>query len=110
MTGALAGVRVLDLGRGVAAPYAAMLLAEQGADVLRVEPPSRDRLHGTAAYRVLNRSKRLLLEEEAPAGLDRIRSLAVNADLVIVDLPESIARERGLTYGTLSANHNDLVY
>jgi crotonobetainyl-CoA:carnitine CoA-transferase CaiB-like acyl-CoA transferase len=39
MSGALAGVRVLDLGRGVAAPYAAMFLAKQGAEVLRVEPP-----------------------------------------------------------------------
>jgi len=111
MAGALEGIRVLDLGRGVAAPYAAMLLAEQGADVLRIEPPGRDRLFGAPSYHVFNRSKRLiLLDPDSEDGRRRVRNLADGADVVVVDLPESMARARGLAWDVLAQDRTDLVY
>lgn len=111
MNGALDGVRVLDLGRGVAAPYAALLLAEQGAEVLRVESPARDRVYGTAAYHVVNRSKRLtLLNLDIEADRQRIRALAGDADIVIVDLPDTHTRARDVTFESLSRGRSDLIY
>jgi crotonobetainyl-CoA:carnitine CoA-transferase CaiB-like acyl-CoA transferase len=102
---------VLDLGRGVAAPYAATLLAEQGVEVLRVEPPSRDRGFGTAAYYVFNRSKRLtLLDLDSDADRQLIRTLAGKADAVIVDMPESHARRFDVTFEALSRDRDDLIY
>ena len=58
MSGAFDGIRVIDFTQGRAGPYAGMLLAEQGADVIKVEPPAGDRARGTPAFHVLNRSKR----------------------------------------------------
>src|SRR5215208_3444764 len=111
MAAALDGLRILDLSQGVAGPYAAMLLAEQGADVLKVEPSGRDRLHSAAPYHVLNRSKRLLIADlDGDAGRAALRALVAEADAVIVDLPVRSARERGLDYEALGAGRPDLVY
>src|SRR5215212_5800258 len=111
MAAALDGLHILDLSQGVAGPYAAMLLAEQGADVLKVEPLGRDRLHGAAPYHVLNRSKRLLVADlDDDAGRAALRGLIAETDAVIVDLPEPAAHARGLEYEALAAGRPDLVY
>jgi crotonobetainyl-CoA:carnitine CoA-transferase CaiB-like acyl-CoA transferase len=111
MPSAFEGIRVLDLAQGVAGPYAAMLLAEQGAEVLKVEPPERDRLHGSAAYHVLNRGKRILLAGlHGDDGRATLTALLLGADVVIVDLPESEARAAGLDHAGLAHRHPRLIY
>jgi crotonobetainyl-CoA:carnitine CoA-transferase CaiB-like acyl-CoA transferase len=54
---ALAGLNVVECARGIAGPYAAMLLAEQGAEVLKIEPPSGDPARALPGFYVWNRSK-----------------------------------------------------
>src|SRR5689334_9655370 len=111
MPGALDGYRVLDLSQGIAGPYAAMLLGDQGADVIKLEPPARDRLHQTPGYHVVNRGKQIhtadLTSDQGRALLERLLD---EADFAIVDLPEREARRRGLDYGALGAGHPALVY
>ena len=58
MAGALDGIRIIELAQGIAGPYTGMLLAEQGADVIKVEPPQGDKARGTPGFHVWNRSKR----------------------------------------------------
>ena len=58
MPGALHGVRVLDLSWGIAGPLGVLLLAEQGADVIKVEPPGGDPFRDYSGYAVWNRSRR----------------------------------------------------
>lgn len=108
MAGALVDLRVLDLAHGVAGSYAAMLLAGQGADVLRLEGP-KDRLRGTPAYHVFNRDKRIerLADESLVGG--RIAALAYDADVVVVDLPEAVAAAHGLDYARLSREQPRLI-
>ena len=90
--GAYAGLRVLDLGQGVAAPYCAMLLAMHGAEVIKLEPLAGDWSRGlgmrygdhTAMSAHYNRGKRsLALDLKAPAAREIALSLAARADIVI---------------------------
>ena len=110
MTGALAGVRVLELTRGVAGPYAAKLLADQGAEVLKLEPPGGDpsRTFGpfphdephaerSGLFLHLNRHKRAIVVDPASAeGTAMIRALAAEAHLVLEDYAPGSARRMGL--------------
>src|ERR1700755_3116735 len=86
------GLRVLDFGQGVASPYAGYLLAANGADVIKVEPPEGDwsRRLGTsygsqsALSAVYNRGKRsLALNLKQPEAIETARKLAAQADAVI---------------------------
>ena len=90
--GAYAGLRVLDLGQGVAAPYCAMLLAMHGAEVVKLEPLAGDWSRGlgtrygdhTAMSAHYNRGKRsLALDLKAPAAREIASALATRADIVI---------------------------
>ena len=54
--GALYGIRIVESAQDIAGPYAAMLLAEQGADVIKVEPPDGDRARALPGFAVWNRS------------------------------------------------------
>ena len=125
-TGPLAGLRVIDLSTVLAGPYATMLLADLGADVIKVEPPEGDATRGwgppwvgdldagtrTAAYYLaINRNKRSLrLDLRRPAGADILRRLLVNADVLVENLrPGSLAR-LGFDDDTLRALNPDLVH
>jgi crotonobetainyl-CoA:carnitine CoA-transferase CaiB-like acyl-CoA transferase len=111
MPGAFDGIRVIDFTQGRAGPYAGMLLAEQGADVIKVEPPAGDRARGTPAFHVLNRSKRgIVLDLTRREGRARARDLAAAADVLLVDqLPEH-AKRQGIDYARLSRENPGLVY
>jgi crotonobetainyl-CoA:carnitine CoA-transferase CaiB-like acyl-CoA transferase len=86
----LEGFRILDLARGRAGSLAAMLLAEAGADTIRIEPPGGDPNRADPAYVVHNRSKySLALALDTPAGLDALDDLLAKADALIHDLPDS---------------------
>ena len=110
-SGAFHGVRVLDFTQGIAGPYAAMLLAEQGADAIKVEPPTGDRARGGPAFYVLNRSKRgIVLDLETAEGCARAQDLAASADVVLVDSPPDALRRWGIDYEAVSRRNPTAVY
>ena len=79
MPGALDGVRILDLSWGIAGPLGVLLLAEQGADVIKVEPPGGDPFRAYDGYRVWNRSRRsLTVDLKSDAGRDVFERLLGN--------------------------------
>jgi len=118
---ALAGIRILDLSRVLAGPYCSMLLADYGADVIKVEQPGRGDdtrqwgppwLGGESAYYLsLNRNKRsLTVNLKTEAGRDIVRALAVHSDILIENLLPGVMAGWGLDYQTLAAGHPGLIY
>ena len=117
----LAGVRVLDLSRVLAGPYCSMLLADLGADVIKVErpgsgdptrawgPPFRD---GESAYYLcVNRGKRsVTIDLGDPAGVEVAKHLALTADVVLESFLPGGAERLGLGYAALSAARPQIVY
>jgi crotonobetainyl-CoA:carnitine CoA-transferase CaiB-like acyl-CoA transferase len=84
MTGALAGLRVLDLTAGVAGPMAAMLLADFGADVVKVERPAGDPGRSRPGFAMWNRNKRsVVVDVDTPAGQSELRRLLCCADVCV---------------------------
>jgi crotonobetainyl-CoA:carnitine CoA-transferase CaiB-like acyl-CoA transferase len=117
--GAYCGLRVLDLGQGVAAPYCAMLLAMHGAEVVKLEPPEGDWSHGlgtrygahTAMSAHYNRGKKsIALDLGSPAAREAALALADRADIVIEGFRPGVADRLGLGYGALAARNPRLLY
>jgi crotonobetainyl-CoA:carnitine CoA-transferase CaiB-like acyl-CoA transferase len=115
----LAGIRVVDFGRFIAGPYCGMLLADMGADVIRVDrrQGSEDRYTAPitedgegAAFLSLNRNKRgVTLDTSQPGADDVIRRLVKSADVVIANLPISVMRKMGLDYDSVRAIKPDII-
>jgi crotonobetainyl-CoA:carnitine CoA-transferase CaiB-like acyl-CoA transferase len=117
--GAYTGLKVLDLGQGIAAPYCAMLLAMHGADVVKLEPPAGDWSRGlgkrygdhTAMSAHFNRGKRgLALDLRSPVGRAVALDLAKRADIVIEGFRPGVAARLGLGYEALAALNPRLLY
>ncbi|MDP6605081.1 MAG: CoA transferase [Dehalococcoidia bacterium] len=120
---ALEGLRVLELGDFISASYGAKLLADLGADVVKVEPPRGDsvRDHGPFAddephpergglHLFLNANKRsVTLDSTDTDGRDLLLRLAESADVVIHNIPPATLEERGLTYEAFSAANPQVV-
>src|SRR5690606_9419379 len=114
------GLRVLDLGQGVAAPYCAQLLAVYGAEVTKVEPPEGDWGRGlgttyngrqSAVSAVFNRGKKsIVLDLRKPAGRAVARRLAVQADVLIEGFRPGVAARLGLGYEELRQENPRLLY
>ena len=116
----LDGVRVLDLSRVLAGPFCGMLLADMGADVIKVEdtgsgdesrtwPPHKG--GESAAYLVINRNKRdLTLDLKAPDGAAVLRNLVKRADVLIENFRTGTMEGFGLGYDVLSALNPGLIY
>ena len=84
--GALHGIRVIDATSQIGGAYAALLLAEQGADVVKLEPPSGDAMRGSAAFHVLNRSKRgVVLDLSTAVGRADFDRLVATVDVLLHD-------------------------
>jgi crotonobetainyl-CoA:carnitine CoA-transferase CaiB-like acyl-CoA transferase len=119
MSAPLQGIRVIDFGRYIAAPYCGMLLADLGADVIRVErrEGGEDRAPGPVTSRGeggmfhnLNRNKRgVTLDLGSPESADVVRRLVSTADIVIANLPIKVLRKVGLDYETLKSIKEDIV-
>jgi crotonobetainyl-CoA:carnitine CoA-transferase CaiB-like acyl-CoA transferase len=117
--GPLAGIRVVDFGRFIAGPYCAMLLADMGADVIRVDrrQGSEDRYLAPVAksgegtyFLSLNRNKRsLTLDTSKKESAEIIRRLAARADVVVANLPIDVLQKMGLNYETLRAVKPDII-
>jgi crotonobetainyl-CoA:carnitine CoA-transferase CaiB-like acyl-CoA transferase len=113
--GVLAGVRVLDFGRFIAGPFCGALLADHGADVIRIDKPggSEDRFVLPLAasgegglYMQVNRGKRSLsLDPTAPEGREIVKKLIARADIVIANMPGSTLQSMGLDYPSIAATN-----
>ena len=96
MPGPLTGLRVLDFGQYIAGPLTAVLLADQGADVIHVDPPGGPRWPGVADA-FLNRGKRrVILDLKQPDELAAARRLAAAADVVIENFRPGVLARLGL--------------
>ncbi len=108
--GALEGLRVVDFGQYIAGPMCAMLLADQGADVVRVEPPGGPR-YDSPANRTWNRGKRsVTLDLKSPAGTAEARRLIAAADVVIENFRPGVMDRLGLGAESSRAANPGLVY
>jgi len=116
----LHGIRVLELANFMAGPYCAMLLADLGADVIKIEnPEGGDHSRATppfldgesAGFIALNRNKRsLALNLKHPQGREIFLKLADRADVVIENFRPGTTRDLGIDYETLSARNPRLIY
>ncbi|MGP0029401.1 MAG: CaiB/BaiF CoA transferase family protein [Acidimicrobiales bacterium] len=110
-SGPLAGVRVLDLSWGIAGPVGVLLLAELGADVIKVEPPGGDPFRRQPAYHVWNRSRRsVAVDLKQERGRDVFLALCEGADVVVEAFSPGTMARLGLSYPDLSARFPRLVY
>jgi crotonobetainyl-CoA:carnitine CoA-transferase CaiB-like acyl-CoA transferase len=108
--GMLEDVRILEIAQGLAGPVAGLMLAECGADVLKVEPPGGDPGRADAAFATWNRSKRSIeLDVDVSAGRARLGELLAEADVLIHDLPPSRAGALGLDDAALAAAYPRLI-
>lgn len=123
MTGPLAGVRVLEVANWLAAPAGCALLADFGADVIKVEPPSGDPYRGflpraagydfdvNVAFAADNRGKKgMTLNLDRPGAREIIYRLVKDVDVVVTNLLPRRRERYGLTYDDLIGHRPDLVY
>ena len=120
----LAGITILDLSRVLACPFASMILAELGAEVIKVEQPGEgDETRSfepfvetalgseSAYYMAFNRSKRsITVNLRAAEGQALIRELAAKADVLVENFPVGTFKRYGLDYGSIKAVNERIVY
>ena len=124
MTGILSNIRVLDFGRYIAGPFGACVLAELGAEVIRIEKvegsedrfttPVGDGAEGEgmvgAGYLHLNRNKLgIALDPMTPEGRELVRKLVATADVVIANLPIDTLKAMHIDYESLKAVKPDII-
>ncbi len=119
MPGALDGVRIVDLTTMISGPIATMMLADQGADVIKVEPKTGDlvRVLGpakgdrTATFLAANRNKRsLVLDLKSDAGLAALKKLVATADVVVQNFRPGAAERMGIGEEDLRKEQPNLIY
>jgi crotonobetainyl-CoA:carnitine CoA-transferase CaiB-like acyl-CoA transferase len=118
--GPLRGVRVIDLSTIVAGPMATQIMADQGADVIKVEAPPRG--DGTrhlgpcrngygAAFHIYNRGKRsIVLDLKTADGMAALRRLITRADVLLHNYRPKVTARLGIDYASLASEHPDLIY
>ena len=119
MTGPLKGVRILDLTTMVSGPMATMMLADQGADVIKIESPRGDHMRHvsamnrgmSASFLSCNRSKRgLALDIKSPEGLAIVRKLAATADVLVQNFRPGAIERMGLGEDIVRELRPDIVF
>ncbi|MDG1739179.1 MAG: CoA transferase [Paracoccaceae bacterium] len=116
----LEGVRVVDLTTSIAGPYATMMLADLGAEVIKIERPEGDDarywgppfLNGESLwFASVNRGKKsIALDLTDDAGQDALRALVQSADVFVTNQPPRVQKKLGLDYETLSSIKPDIVF
>jgi len=119
MSGPLSGIVVLEVGHMLAGPYCGMLLADLGAEVIKIEPPEGDIARRVSPHQVgghnayfasLNRSKKsVALDLAGDAGRASLRELAARAHALVTNLRPAAIRKLGLTYDALKDVNPGLV-
>ena len=118
MSGALAGIKIVEAASYVTGPFASQLLADMGADVIKIEEPNRgDPFRGwgernyAATFCSLNRNKRsITLDLRADEGRDVALKLASKADVVIQNFRPGVMEKRGLGYNDVKKLNPKIVY
>ncbi|WP_223778083.1 CaiB/BaiF CoA-transferase family protein [Streptomyces sp. 135] len=111
VNGPLAGVRVVELAGIGPGPFAAMLMADLGADVVRVDRPGGGGLAIDPAYDVTNRNKRsVVVDLKAPDGAAQVLDLAERADVLIEGYRPGVAERLGVGPEACHARNRRLVY
>ena len=111
MAGPLEGIRVVDLSWGIAGPLGVLLLAEHGADVVKVEPPGGDPFRSYDGARVWNRSRRsITVDLKNDEGRDVMRRLLASADVVVESFRPGVMERLGFGYETVHADLPRLIY
>jgi len=117
--GPLEGVRVLDLTRVLAGPYATQSLGDLGAEIIKVEPPGGDETrrfppyagHQSHYFLALNRNKKsVVIDLKQAEGKDLMRRLAATSDILIENYRPGVMDKLGLGYDALSAINPRLIY
>lgn len=117
--GPLTGIKVLDLSAYIAGPYGCTLLADQGADVVKIEPPSGDNLRQypstlegeNRAFLGVNRSKRgVVLDLKTDDGMDAMLRLVSEADVLVHNFRPGVPERLGIDFDSLSALNPRLIY
>lgn len=117
--GALSGVRVLDFTHVLAGPYCTMILADLGADVIKVENPQggdltrmiKDEREFSAYFGSINRGKRsIVIDVKKPAGLDLMLRMADKADVFVQNQGPGVAERLGLGHACLMERNPRLIY
>lgn len=108
--GALAGLKVIDMASLYAAPLAATIMADFGADVLKIEPPGGDQFRDSKMWPIVARGKRCLaLDLRSSDGIEALKALVAQADVVVENYPAGILAKRGIGWDALSAINPRLV-
>lgn len=121
-TGPLSGIRVIELGVWIAGPAAGGILADWGADVIKIEPPEGDpsrlfqeilggQLPSNPVFELDNRSKRsIMLDLHADPDMAIALDLVATADVFLTNIRTDALQRLGLDYDTLSADFPELIY
>jgi formyl-CoA transferase len=119
VTTALAGLRVLDLTQVMAGPFCSMLLADMGADVIKIEPPDGEYTRNdshiapgvSASFLAVNRNKRgMTLDLKRAEGVEILTRLVPTADVLIENYRPGVAARLGIDHATLRAINPRLIY
>jgi crotonobetainyl-CoA:carnitine CoA-transferase CaiB-like acyl-CoA transferase len=119
MSGPLAGVRILDLTTMISGPVATMMLADQGADVIKIESPSGDLMRNygvhhngmSSSFLSCNRNKRsLALDLKKPEALDIVKKLVATADVLVQNFRPGAIDRMGLGEAVVRAIRPDIVF
>src|SRR5690606_24797603 len=117
--GPLSGIRVLDLSADIAGPYGCSLLADMGAEVIKIEPPIGDNLRKypstleaeSRAFLGVNRSKiGAVLDLKKPEELARLHALVKTADVFVHNFRPGVPERLGIAYEALSVINPRLIY
>jgi crotonobetainyl-CoA:carnitine CoA-transferase CaiB-like acyl-CoA transferase len=111
MAGVLADIKVLDLSWGVAGPMTAMLMADHGADVTKIEPPGGDPYRDQMGYRVWQRGKkRAELDLKKSEDRETFLALVDQADVLVESFAPGVTKRLGIDYDSLTARNPRLIY
>jgi formyl-CoA transferase len=117
--GALTGIRVIDVTQVMAGPFCSMLLADFGADVIKIEPPQGDSTRTMAgsrgtdspSFNAVNRGKRsVVVNLKTPKGVEVVKRLVESADILVENYRPGVMAALGLDYPSLAALKPQLIY
>lgn len=117
----LEGIRVLDVSQVMAGPFACMLLADMGADVIKVEPPAGDQTRGAMGFKMkgpdsmgflnMNRNKRsFVVDLKTEEGREQFYKLAKTADIIVENYRPGAVKRLGIDYETIKAINPRIIY
>ncbi|PRC41900.1 CoA transferase, partial [Mycobacterium sp. ITM-2017-0098] len=108
----LAGIRIIEVGVMLAGPYATMMLADLGAEVIKIEPPGGEisRQVSDSYFASLNRNKQsVVIDLRSPAGRQQLGELVANSHALLVNMKPSAIKRLGLTYESLKEFNEGIV-